>query len=106
MAPSIKMPVGSTVVLDPTDIMLDRDPAPSPQKRGQSQHIFSLCLFLPNGCMDQNATRYTPRPRNIMLDGNEATLPKRGRSPPPTNFRPMSIVPKRLDGSKCHLARS
>ena len=39
-----------------------------------------------------------------MLDGDQAPLQKGGRSPLP-NFRPMSIVAKRLDGSRCHLAR-
>jgi len=51
----IKMPLGRMVVLDPSDIVLDGDPTPPPQK---------------------------------------------GTAP---NFRPMSIVPKRLDGSRCHL---
>ena len=30
---------------------------------------------------------------------------KKGVQPPPPNFRPTSIVAKRLDGSKCHLVR-
>jgi len=34
--------------------------------------------------------------------GPSSTLPKRGQSPIP-NFRPMSIVAKRLDGSRWHL---
>ena len=42
-------------------------------------------------------------PAHIVLDGDPAPpLQKGGRTP---NFRPMSIVAKRLDGSKCHLAR-
>ena len=37
-------------------------------------------------------------PGHIVLDGDPALpSPKRGTAPP--NFRPMSIVPKRLDGS-------
>jgi len=39
-------------------------------------------------------------PGNIVLDGNPATLPKKGAQP--LNFLPMSIVAKRLDGSRCH----
>jgi len=31
-------------------------------------------------------------PSVIVLDGDPATLPLKGRSPPPANFRPMSIV--------------
>jgi len=30
---------------------------------------------------------------------------KKGYSSPPPNFWPMSFVPKRLDGSRCHLER-
>jgi len=36
------------------------------------------------------------------LDGDPAPLPKRGKAP---NFLPMSIVAKRLDGSRCYLVR-
>ena len=42
-------------------------------------------------------------PRDIVLDGNPAPLPKKGAEPLP-NFRPMSIVAKRLGRSKWHLA--
>ena len=41
-------------------------------------------------------------PGNFLLDGDTALLPQRGRSPFP-NFRPISIVAKRLDASRCHL---
>jgi len=40
-------------------------------------------------------------PNDIVLDGDRAPLPKRDRVP---NFRPMSIVTKRLHGSRCNLA--
>ena len=40
---------------------------------------------------------------NIVLDG-DATPPQKGAQQPPT-FRPMSIVVKRLDGSRCHLVQ-
>ena len=39
-------------------------------------------------------------PCHIVLDGNPA--PRKGAQHPPPNFRPMSIVAKRLDGSRCH----
>jgi len=38
----------------------------------------------------------------IVLDGDPAP-PKRGTAAP--HFLPMSIVAKRLDGSRCHLVR-
>jgi len=41
------------------------------------------------------------RPGHIVLGGDPAPLPKKGGTAP--NFRPMSVVAKRLDGSECHL---
>jgi len=41
-------------------------------------------------------------PDRIVLGGDPAALPLKGHSPPP-NFRPISIVAKRLHASKCHL---
>ena len=41
---------------------------------------------------------------DIVLDGNHQQLPSlKGHSSP--NFRPMSVLAKLLDGSRCHLAR-
>jgi len=41
---------------------------------------------------------------HIVLDrGPNSPLPKMGTTPP--NFRPMSVVVKRLDGSRCHLVQ-
>ena len=40
-------------------------------------------------------------PGHIVLDGDPAPPPPKGHSP--RNFRPMSIVAKRLDGLRCHL---
>ena len=42
-------------------------------------------------------------PGDFVLDGDQAPRPKRGRSVLPI-FWPMSIVAKRLDGSRLHLA--
>jgi len=51
--------------------------------------------------MDQDATWYGGKPRlvglglrDMVLDGDPGTAP---------NFRPMSVVVKRLDGLRCHL---
>jgi len=41
-------------------------------------------------------------PGHIVLDGEPAPLPKRSIAP---NFWLMSLVPKRLDGSRCDLVR-
>jgi len=40
-------------------------------------------------------------PGDIVLDGDPA-LPQRGTGP---NIWPLSVVAKRLDGSRCHLVR-
>jgi len=41
-------------------------------------------------------------PGDFVFDGDPAT-PEKGHTPP--NFWPMSIVAKRLDGSRCHLVQ-
>jgi len=73
-----------------------------PQK-GAEPLIVGPCLLLSKGCMDQDATWYgdRPRPGHIVLDGDPAPLPKKGTQPP--NFRSMSTVPKRLNGSRWHI---
>jgi len=58
MAAWIKMPLGIKVGLGPSDFVLDGDPAPPPQKVGQSPPIFGPCLLWPNGCVYQD-TGYT-----------------------------------------------
>ena len=40
-------------------------------------------------------------PGHIVLDRDPAPLPKKGAEPP--NFRPIFIVAKRVDASRCHL---
>ena len=40
-------------------------------------------------------------PSHFALDGDPAPLQKRGTAP---NFRPMFVVTKQLDGSRCYLA--
>jgi len=44
-------------------------------------------------------------PGHMVLDGDPAPLPKRGGAEPLPNFRPISIVAKRPDASRCHLVR-
>ena len=105
MAGWIKMPLGTKVGFDPSNIVLDGDPAPLPQKRDQSPPIFGPCLLWPNGWMDQYATwhggRPLPRPH---CDRADPAPPSRGTATSP-NFRPMSIVAKRLHRSTCRLVQ-
>jgi len=90
------MALGMEVGLGPGHIVLDGDPAPFPQKGGRASPIFGPFLLWPNGWMEVGLS-----PGDFVLDGDPAPSSKRGRAP--TNFRPTSIVAKRLDGSRCHL---
>ena len=100
----IKMKFGVQVGLGPGHIVLGGDPAPHPLKGHSPPPIFGPYLLRPNGCMDQDVTWYgsRPRPRLLVLDGEPAPPSQKGGQSPP-NFRPMFIVPKLLDGSRCHL---
>jgi len=86
--------------------VLDGNPAPPPQKGAQQPPLFGPCLLWPNVSMDQDGTWYMEvglGTDHTVLDGDPAPPPqKRGggaakRHTP--NFRPMSVVTKRLDGS-------
>jgi len=90
----IKIKLGTEVGLGPGHVVLGGHPTPSKWAR----------LLWPNSWIDQDATWYGGRPRlrEFELDGDPAP-PKRGTAS--HTFRPMSIVAKRLDGSRCHLAR-
>ena len=59
----IKMKLGLQVGLSPGHTVLDGHPTP-PSPKGHSPHpIFGPYLLQPNGCMDQDATRYGARSR-------------------------------------------
>ena len=60
MARWIKMPLFRKVGLDPSDIVLDGDPA-TPTRKETEPPIFGPYLLWPNGCMDQDATWYDGR---------------------------------------------
>jgi len=76
----------------------------SPSPKGAQHPDFRPYLLRPNGCMDQDVTWYEARTRSgdFVLDGDPAPPPQKGGGGP--NFRPISIVAKRLDGSRWHLA--
>jgi len=76
---------------------------PLPQKGGTAPPVLAHVLW-PNGCMDQGATWYGGRPRpRSHCDTWGPRLPLKEAQQPP-NFRTVSVVAKRLDGSRCHLA--
>jgi len=101
------MPLGTEIGLSPGDFMLDG--VPTPPKKGAepppfqfSAHVYcgqtAAWIKMPLG------TEVGLGPDDIVLDGDPAPLPKKGAGPLP-QFRPMSIVAKRLDRSRWHLAR-
>ena len=98
------MPLGREVGLSPSDIVLDEDPAPpTPKGGGATQFSAHICCGQMAGRVKVPLGREVGLgPSDIVLDGNPAPLPKNGAEPP--NFRPMSIVAKRFDGSRWHLA--
>jgi len=100
----IKMPLGMKVGLIPGHCVLDGDPAPSHKGVGAppkfSAHFYcsqtAECIKMPLG-MEVGLS-----PGDFVLDGDPAPLFKQGAEP--LNFRPMSVVAKRLDGSRWDLA--
>ena len=81
-------------------------PSLLPKKGSEPPPQFSAkCLLCPNGWMYDDAIWYggRPKPRGLCVRwGPSLPSPKRGRTSLP-NFRPMSIVAKRLGGSRWHL---
>jgi len=74
------------------------EPSSPPQRRGQSR----LYCGQTAGCIKMLlGMKLGLSPGEFVLDGDPAPYPKRGGDPP--NFRPTSIVAKRLHGSRCHL---
>ena len=101
----IKMPLGMEVGLSPGHIVLDGDLAtPTPPEKGGtapsqfSAHIYcgqtAVCIRIPLG------VEVGLSPGDIVLDGDPAPPPLKGHS---SNFRPMSVEAKWLNGLRCHL---
>jgi len=93
----IKMPLRMEVGLSPEDFVFDGDSDPSP-KRGRSPQ-FSAHVY----CGQTAAWIKMPLVTEIGLGPNDIwadiPLPKNGTGPP--NFRPIFIVAKQLDASRC-----
>jgi len=95
--------------LGPGDFVLDGDNAP-PSQKGAEPPKFSAYVYCGQtaGWMKLVLGKdvYVGlSPGDFVLDGEPVPFAKKGRSPL-TNFRPISIVPKRLDASRCHLVWS
>ena len=102
----IKMSLGMEVGLGPGDFVLEGDPAlPFPKKGAEPPPQFSAhvhcgqtagCIKTPLG-MEVGLS-----PRDFCVRWGPSPLPKKRVEPFP-NFQPMSILAKRLDGSRWHL---
>jgi len=77
------MPLGMEVGLRPGYIVLDGDPASSPEKKGVHPPIFGPCLSWPNGHMDQDAIWYGggPRPKQHCVTWGPSSPPIKEQSP-------------------------
>ena len=94
----IKMALGMGVGLGsgtPGHILLDGDPAP--------QFLAHYILLWRNGCIYQDTTWYggrpQPEPRQHCVRWGFSSQSHKGAQPPP-KFRSVSVVAKRLDGSR------
>ena len=73
---------------------------PSSLPKGAQPLNFRPCLLWPNGWMDkmQLGTEVGLGLDQTVLDGDPAPFPQRGTAP--SNFRPIPVLAKRLDGSR------
>jgi len=100
MVGRIKMPLGTEVDLGPGDIMLDGDPAPPLQKGGGAlpMSIVAKRLDGQDGISWHGGGLWS---RPHCARRRPSCPPQKGDRDP--NFRPIFIVAKRLDASRCHL---
>jgi len=103
----IKMALGLEVLLGPGHVVLDGDPAPPPKNGTEppqfSAHVYcgQTAAWIKMKLNGKLGTEVGRGPGTLCYIGTRLPLPQRGTAP---NFRPMSIVAKRLDGSRWHLA--
>jgi len=85
-------------------IELDEDPATPPLKGHSPQFSANVCCGQTAGWSKMPlGMEVGLGPGDFVFDGDTATARIKGHTPP--NFWPISIVPKRRDGSRCHLVR-
>jgi len=103
------MKLGEQVGLGPGDIVFDGNPARLPQ-RGTARHfrpmsvvakrLDGLRFMMPLGM----EAGLGPGDCGTVLDANRPPPLQKGGRDPQWQFSPMSLVAKRLDGSRWHLA--
>ena len=113
------MELGMQVGLGPGHTVLDGDPAPPTDRGTATPHIEisrrRFCLspynprstsIIPKRLYDQDETWHGGRPwpsLNCIKWGPSSLPPKRAQPPSHQKNSVMSVVVKRLDGSRCHL---
>jgi len=98
------MPLGREVGLGASDILLDGDLTPPPQKGAESPNLWPMPIVAKRlyGWINMAlGMEVGLGPGHIVLDGTQLPRPTKGHSP--LNFRYISIVAKRLDTSRCHV---
>jgi len=76
------MSLGMEVGLGPGHIVLDGDPAPTPQKGGTAPPPNFRPMLWPNDWMDEDATWYEKfNPGSIVLHGDPALPSQKGHNP-------------------------
>ena len=82
--------------------------SPLPQKGAEPPPQFSAHFYCGQtaGCIKMPLDMDVGlSPGDFVLDGDPVRPPQKGGGSRPPNCRPMFIVAKRLEGSRCHLAR-
>ena len=101
----INMALGIETGLGPVHIVLDGDTAPLPKKGAEPPPQFSAHPYCGQtaGCIKMPLDMEVGLSQGTLLDRDAAPFPKRRRTSgaEPPNFRPMSIVAKRLHGLGC-----
>ena len=96
------MPLDIEVGLGPGDFVLDGDPA-SPLEQGTSLSHFSAHVY----CGQTAGWIKMPLDMEVGLGPADCQMgtqfPPARKDTAAPNFRPMCIMAKRLDGSRCHL---
>ena len=88
------------VGLGPGHIVLDADPGPLPKRGTASQFSAHICCDQMARSIKMPLGRQVGLdPSDIVLDGTQVPLTKKGLTEPP-NVQPMSVVAKRLYGSR------
>jgi len=100
----IKLVLGMQVGLSPGDFVLDGDPVLYTKKGAKPPPQFLAHFYCGQtaGCIKMPlGINVGHSPGDFVLDGDPVFPPQqRGGAPCPANFRPISIVPKRLDASR------